>query len=106
MDILVTVIVLLAVIAAGAFLIRRLNAQHGDRSAAFHYDRGGVVAPDQKTNDGPVARGRSPVANDADERRGPRYGARGRLRPGRRTHDTPRPGRGSVGEGRQRRGGW
>ncbi|MDI3096809.1 MULTISPECIES: hypothetical protein [Streptomyces] len=89
MDILVTVIVLLAVIAAGALLIRRLNAQHGDRSAAFHYDRGGVVAPDQKTNDGPGARRRSPVANDADERRGPRYGVRGRLSPGRRTHGTP-----------------
>ncbi|MDI6514767.1 hypothetical protein QMA61_00995 [Streptomyces coelicoflavus] len=66
MDILVTVVVLLAVIAAGAFLIRRLNSQHGDRGAAFHYGRGGVVAP------GPE-----------DPRR---YGTRGRLRPRRRTH--------------------
>ncbi|MFD4348225.1 hypothetical protein ACFWQ6_25725 [Streptomyces coelicoflavus] len=86
MDILVTVVVLLAVIAAGAFLIHRLNSQHGDRSAAFHYGRGGVVAQDRKTNDGPVARRGSPVANGADERRGRRYGGRGRLRPGRRTH--------------------
>lgn len=46
-DILVTVIVLLAVIASGAFLIHRLNSQHGDRGAAFHYGRGGVVAPDR-----------------------------------------------------------
>ncbi|MDQ0405177.1 hypothetical protein OIE75_19585 [Streptomyces sp. NBC_01723] len=86
MDVLVTVIVLPAVIAAGAFLIHRLDSRHGDRSAAFHYGRGGAVAPDRKTHDGPVARRRAPVVNDADERRGPRYGGRGRLRPGRRTH--------------------
>ncbi|MFG2323852.1 hypothetical protein [Streptomyces sp. NPDC048568] len=86
MDVLVTVIVLPAVIAAGAFLIHRLDSRHGDGSAAFHYGRGGAVAPDRKTHDGPVARQRAPVVNDADERRGPRYGGRGRLRPGRRTH--------------------
>ncbi|KAB2973848.1 hypothetical protein F8R89_18715 [Streptomyces sp. SS1-1] len=87
MDILVTVFVLLAVIAAGAFLIHRLNSQHGGRSAAFHYGRGGVVAPDRKTDEGPAVRRRSPVANDAGERRGSWYGGRGRLRPGRRrTH--------------------
>ncbi|MEW2262122.1 DUF5994 family protein [Streptomyces sp. NPDC047853] len=38
-----------------AFLIRRLNAQHGDRSAAFHHGRGGVVAPDRKTDEGRVS---------------------------------------------------
>ncbi len=86
-DILVTVVVLLAVIAAGAFLVHRLNSQHGDRSAAFHYGRSGVVAPDRTTDEGPTVRRRSPVANDAGERRGSRYGGRGRLRPGRRrTH--------------------
>ncbi|WP_328658507.1 hypothetical protein [Streptomyces sp. NBC_00334] len=31
-----------------------------------------------------LARRRSPVANDVGERRGSRYGGRGRLRPGRR----------------------
>lgn len=86
-DILVTVIVLLAVIAAGAFLIHRLNSQHGDRSAAFHYGRGGVVAPDRKTDDAPAARRRAAVASDADRRRGRRDGGRGRLRPRRGTRD-------------------
>ncbi|MFE0415012.1 hypothetical protein [Streptomyces tendae] len=90
MDILVTVIVLLAVIAAGAFLIHRLNSQHGDRGAAFHYGRGGVVAPDRKTDEGPAARRRAPrsdgPADDAGARRGRGSGGRGRLRPRRRTH--------------------
>ncbi|MFB7653903.1 MULTISPECIES: hypothetical protein [unclassified Streptomyces] len=45
MDILVTVIALMAVIAAGAFLIHRLNSQHGNRTADYHYNRDGVVAP-------------------------------------------------------------
>ena len=88
-DIVVTVIVLLAVVAAGAFLIHRLNAQHGDRSAAFHYGRGGVVAPDRKTADGPTARRRAAEANGAGERRDHRDGGRGRLRPRRRTHRKP-----------------
>jgi hypothetical protein len=56
MDIVVTVIVLLAVIAMGAFLIHRLNAQHGDRTAAFHYGRGGMVAPDRDTTEGRTPR--------------------------------------------------
>ncbi|CAM5485663.1 hypothetical protein GCM10010261_49770 [Streptomyces pilosus] len=86
MDIVVTVIVLLAVVVAGAFLIHRLNAQHGDRSAAFHYGRGGAVAPDRKTTDGSAARRRVAAANDAGERRD---GGRGRLRPRRRTHRKP-----------------
>ncbi|WP_404795614.1 hypothetical protein [Streptomyces tendae] len=91
MDILVTVIVLLAVIAAGAFLIHRLNSQHGDRGgAAFHYGRGGVVAPDRKTDEGPAVRRRAPrsdgPADDAGARRGRGSGGRGRLRPRRRTH--------------------
>ena len=85
-DVLVTVIVLLAVIAGGAFLIHRLNSQHGDRSAAFHYGRSGVVAPDRKTDEGPAVRRRPSAANDADERRGRGGGGRGRLRPRRRTH--------------------
>ncbi|MFJ2948958.1 hypothetical protein ACIO8H_15215 [Streptomyces sp. NPDC087226] len=85
-DILVTVIVLLAVIAGGAFLIHRLNSRHGDRGAAFHYGRGGVVAPDRKTDDGSAVRRRPSAASDADERRGRGGGGRGRLRPRRSTH--------------------
>jgi hypothetical protein len=85
-DILVTVIVLLAVIAAGAFLIHRLNSQHGDRSTAFHYGRGGVVAPDRQTDDGPAVGRRASAAIDAGQRRGRGGGGRGRQRPRRRTH--------------------
>lgn len=85
-DIVVTVIVLLAVIAAGAFLIHRLNSQHGDRGAAFHYGRGGVVATDRKTDEGPAVRRRGSAANDAGERRDRGGGRHGRLRPRRRTH--------------------
>lgn len=85
-DILVTVIVLLAVIAAGVFLIHRLNSLHGDRGAAFHYGRGGVVAPDRRTDEGPAVRRRDSAANDAGERRDRGGGGRGRLRPRRRTH--------------------
>ncbi|PPS90965.1 hypothetical protein BZZ08_00563 [Streptomyces sp. MH60] len=81
-----TVIVLLAVIVTGMFLIHRLNSQHGSRNAGFHYSRGGVVAPDRNHTDGPIARRRAAVAND-DERRGRRDGGRGRLRPRRRGHD-------------------
>ncbi|GGS36612.1 hypothetical protein AB0E75_32230 [Streptomyces griseoviridis] len=52
MDIFLTVLVLLAVIAVGAFLIHRLNAQHGVRIAAFHYGRRGTAVPDRKPPDG------------------------------------------------------
>ncbi|GAA2539423.1 MULTISPECIES: hypothetical protein [Streptomyces] len=86
MDILVTVIVLLAVIAAGVFLIHRLNSQHGDRAAAFHYGRDGVAAPGQKPADGKAARRRAAAASGAGEHRDHRDGGRGRLRPRRRTH--------------------
>ncbi|MGW8065017.1 hypothetical protein ACVV2G_22795 [Streptomyces ziwulingensis] len=95
MDTLVTVIVLLAVIAAGAFLIHRLNAQHGDRIAAFHYRRDGVVAPDREPPAGQSGRHRTEAAHGATEHRGHRGGDRddrrdGRrvrlLRPRRRTH--------------------
>ncbi|WP_329222153.1 hypothetical protein OG352_33710 [Streptomyces sp. NBC_01485] len=44
----VTVIVILAMIALGVFLIHRLNTQHGERIAAFHYGRSGtpIEGPD------------------------------------------------------------
>ncbi|MEE1765016.1 hypothetical protein [Streptomyces sp. SP18BB07] len=45
MEIFVTVVVILAMIALGVLLIHLLNAQHGDRSAAFHYGRSGMPAP-------------------------------------------------------------
>ncbi|MEU3253166.1 hypothetical protein [Streptomyces sp. NPDC006997] len=86
MDVFVTVIVVLAVIAAGAFLIHRLNSQHGERTAAFYYDRGGVVAPDRKPTDSQPVHHRGAEANGGGERRD---GGRGRLRPRRRPHKRP-----------------
>lgn len=110
MDILVTVFVLLAVIAAGAFLIHRLNSQHGGRSAAFHYGRSGVVTPDRRPTkgrryaDGPPSRttpasAGAPGTADAD----------GCVLDAAVSTAASRPakwGRGSVGAGRRRRGGW
>ncbi|MEU4653346.1 hypothetical protein AB0G32_05275 [Streptomyces sp. NPDC023723] len=78
MELLVTVIVLLAVVAAGVFLIHRLNSQHGARIASFHYGRYGAVVPDRK-----------PTAGQPSGRRDHRAGGRGRLRPRRRTHQKP-----------------
>ncbi|GAB2925920.1 hypothetical protein [Streptomyces heilongjiangensis] len=37
METFLTLIVIIAMIAFGALLIQRLNSQHGDRIAAFHY---------------------------------------------------------------------
>ncbi|MFD3498949.1 hypothetical protein ACFWWT_38325 [Streptomyces sp. NPDC058676] len=37
MEVIVTVVVILAMTAVGVYLIRRLNAQHDERIAAFHY---------------------------------------------------------------------
>ncbi|MEU1046908.1 hypothetical protein ABZ400_17305 [Streptomyces sp. NPDC005897] len=89
MDILVTVIVLLAVIAAGAFLIHRLNSQHGDRSAAFRYGRGGAVAPDREPTGGQTTHQRVTAVDDVGVRRDRRGGQRGRLRPRRRPRKRP-----------------
>ncbi|ANB07119.1 hypothetical protein SAM40697_3161 [Streptomyces ambofaciens] len=89
MDTFVMVIVLLAVIAAGAFLIHRLNSLHGERIAAFHYRRDGVVAPGQGSPAGHTAHRGTAVSSrtDEDREREHRDGGRGRLlRPRRRTH--------------------
>lgn len=42
METFVVVIVILAMIAVGVFLIHRLNSQHSERIAAFHYARSGT----------------------------------------------------------------
>ncbi len=89
MDILVTAIVLLAVIAAGAFLIHRLNSQHGERTTAFHYGRGGVVTPDRKPTGGETTHQRAAAADVVGVRRDRRGGGRNRLRPRRRPHKRP-----------------
>ncbi|MBT2411660.1 hypothetical protein J7I94_13970 [Streptomyces sp. ISL-12] len=89
MDIFVIVIALLAVIAAGAFLIHRLNSQHGDRAAAFHYRRDGVVEPGQEPRAGQTARRRPGEVNGGGRRWDHRDGGRVRLRPRRRTPKKP-----------------
>lgn len=54
----VTVVAILAVIALGALLIHRLNAQHGDRIAAFHYVRSGAPVQGPAPSAPRKARGR------------------------------------------------
>lgn len=45
MDILFTVMVLMAAIALGVLVIHLLNAQHDERIAAFHYGHPGPAVP-------------------------------------------------------------
>ncbi|MFF3207600.1 MULTISPECIES: hypothetical protein [unclassified Streptomyces] len=68
-----TVIVILAMIALGMFLIHRLNSQHSERIAAFHYARSGM-----------------PVAGPAPSAPTPRK-TRGRRPSRRRSRTTPPP---------------
>ncbi|WP_229869688.1 hypothetical protein [Streptomyces flaveolus] len=84
-----TVIALLAVVAAGAFLIHRLNSLHGGRITAFHYRRDGVVAPDQEFPARQTESRRRAAASGAVERPEHRDGGPVRLRPRRRTHKKP-----------------
>jgi len=79
METFVTVVVILAMVALGAFLIHRLNNQHDDRIAAFRFSRSlpavrgpAPPAPEQ-------APGRAATSGTSD-RRGDDDGGRGRLR--------------------------
>ncbi|MEV5886488.1 hypothetical protein AB0L74_27915 [Streptomyces sp. NPDC052020] len=58
METFVTVAAILAVIALGAFLIHRLNSQHGDRVTAFHYGRSGAPVQGPAPSAPRKARGR------------------------------------------------
>ncbi|MEU9266320.1 hypothetical protein AB0E04_12820 [Streptomyces sp. NPDC048251] len=70
METFVVVIVILAMIAVGVFLIHRLNSQHSERIAAFHYARSGTPvagpgpspATPRKTRGGRPSRRRSRTA--------------------------------------------
>ncbi|MGW1717927.1 hypothetical protein [Streptomyces sp. GQFP] len=55
METFLTVIVTLAMIAVGVLLIHRLNSQHDDRIASFHYGRSGtpVAGPAPSTPSAP-----------------------------------------------------
>lgn len=79
----VTVLVILAMIAFGTLLIRRLNAQHGDRAGAFHYGRSGIPVPGPaapRTAHGRAAAGETTGGRDRHDggprRPGRRHGAR------------------------------
>lgn len=85
MNVFVTVIALLAVTAVGAFLIHRLNSQHGYRAAGFHYGPFGTAVPGPAPTSGRRARARATAASTTGERRGDRDGGRGRRRPRSRT---------------------
>ncbi|MER5218681.1 hypothetical protein ABT063_51585 [Streptomyces sp. NPDC002838] len=84
MEIFVTALVILAMIALGVLLIHLLNSQHGDRVAAFHYGRSGSAVPGPGPSAPRKARGRA-VASGTGDRRDHRDGGRGRLRLRRRT---------------------
>ncbi|MEU3337303.1 hypothetical protein ACWCQ1_47380 [Streptomyces sp. NPDC002144] len=86
METFVTVLVILAMIALGVFLIHLLGAQHGDRIAAFHYGRSGTPVAGPAASAPRKARG-GVGTSSAGRRRDHRDGGRGRLRPRRRTRD-------------------
>ncbi|GAA3799513.1 hypothetical protein GCM10022403_036940 [Streptomyces coacervatus] len=86
METFVTVLVILAMIAVGAFLIHLLDAQHSDRIAAFHYGRSGTPLAGPAASAPRKAHG-GVGTSSAGRRRDHRDGGRGRLRPRRRTRN-------------------
>lgn len=77
----VTVLVILAMIAFGAYLIRRLNSQHGERTAGFHYGHSGMPLGGPTPSAPRKGRGRGRVGTGSvGRRRDHRDGGRGRLR--------------------------
>ncbi|MCG8966297.1 hypothetical protein [Streptomyces sp. CL12-4] len=83
MEIFVTMIVLLAVIALGVLLIHLLNAQHDERIAAFHYGRSRPAVTGLGSPVPRKARGRDGTSGFG-ARRDHHDGELGRLRPRRR----------------------
>ncbi|MFD9445390.1 hypothetical protein ACFWBR_07200 [Streptomyces sp. NPDC060006] len=79
METFVTVVVLLAMVALGAFLIHQLNNQHADRIADFPYGRSWPTSREPAPSEPRKVRGRS-VASGTGDRRDPRDEGRGRLR--------------------------
>jgi nitrogen fixation-related uncharacterized protein len=92
METLVTVAVLLAMIALGAFLIHLLNGQHEQRIAAFHYSnllpgvRSRKTKPRQQTDEP----GATPTSTGSSSRADQRDGGLGAAHPTRPV--TPGPG--------------
>jgi hypothetical protein len=83
METFVTVVALVAMVALGAFLIHRLNNQHDERIATFHYGRSRPAARGPAPSAPQKVRGRAGTSGTGD-RRDHRNGGRGRLRPRRR----------------------
>ena len=79
----VTVIVLLAMVAVGVFLIHQLNNQHDERITDFPYGRSRSAGRGPAPSTPRKARGRAGTSGTGD-RRDHRDGGRGRLRPRRR----------------------
>lgn len=81
----VTVLVILAMIALGAYLIHQLNSQHGERTAGFHYGHSGMPVGGPTPSAPRKGHGRGRVGTgSAGRRRDHRDGGRGRLRTRRR----------------------
>ncbi|PPS69503.1 hypothetical protein BV882_27660 [Streptomyces sp. 46] len=83
METFVTVAVIVGLIVVGAFLIRLLNSQHGDRMAGVHYGRTGMPVAGPAPSARRRARGRATTSGTRrpEGPEGPGLGARGRLRP-------------------------
>ncbi|MFF5365657.1 hypothetical protein [Streptomyces sp. NPDC013187] len=88
METFVTVAVIVGLIVVGAFLIRLLNSQHGDRMAGVHYGRTGMPVAGPAPSARRRARGRATTSGTRRPDR-PGLGARGRLRPRAREGASP-----------------
>ncbi|MEI5098666.1 hypothetical protein RB200_08355 [Streptomyces sp. PmtG] len=86
MDTGITVAVILAMIALGAFVIHLLNDQHSERIALHQYSRRLSGRRGAHSATRPRPDGTAPPA--VPSRRDHRDGGRGRLRPRRRTNRT------------------
>ncbi|WNZ09851.1 hypothetical protein [Streptomyces sp. 11x1] len=83
METFLTLIVIIAVIVFGSLLIHRLNSQHGDRIAAFHYGRSRT--PDAGPRPSAPRKARVRAGTTGTGRR--RDAGSGRLRLRRRTRE-------------------
>ncbi|MFM9696044.1 hypothetical protein [Streptomyces europaeiscabiei] len=83
METFVTMIVITAMIIFGAFLIHRLNSQHSDRIADFHYGHSGMPVAGPAPSGSRKTRGWA-ATTGTDSHRYRRDGGRGRFHPRRR----------------------
>jgi hypothetical protein len=81
MESLITVAVILALIALGAFVIHLLNNQHAERIAVFHYSRLLPGVRRRNTTSPRQTEGRTDPPAGPGARHDHRDGGRGRLRP-------------------------